>query len=88
MISEFQQLSQKIDQLAQLTHTLRLENVELRQRLAVTSDDYAACQQRMRAAQERLAALIAHLPAPEAEEADDADDADDAATSDAEQEAA
>lgn len=82
MISEFQQLSQKIDQLAELASTLRLENAGLRRQLAATTGDYTACQQRMRAAQERLAALIAHLPAPELEEEDDA------GAGDADQEAA
>ena len=83
MISEFQQLSQKIDQLAELANTLRLENAGLRRQLAATTGDYTACQQRMRAAQERLAALIAHLPEPELE-----DDGDGAGADDADQEAA
>lgn len=82
MISEFQQLSQKIDQLAELANTLRLENAGLRRQLVATAADYTACQQRMRAAQERLAALIAHLPEPELE------DGDEAGAGDADQEAA
>jgi uncharacterized protein (TIGR02449 family) len=78
MISEFLQLSQKIDQLAAMATTLRLENVELRRQLASAMGDQAACQEKMRQAQQRLAALIAQLPAPEADaDMDDADGADD-----------
>ena len=71
MISEFQQLSQKIDQLAEMASALRLENAGLRRQLASVSGEHAACQEKMRQAQQRLADLIAQLPEPEVEAADE-----------------
>lgn len=71
MISEFQLLARKIDQLAEMATTLRSENASLRRQLADVSADYSACQEKMREAQRRVAALLAQLPAPEPDELPD-----------------
>ena len=63
MISEFQQLSRKIEQLAELAMTLRHENTELRRNLTLVSADHALCKEKIRQAQQRIGALLAQLPA-------------------------
>lgn len=63
MISEFKDLSDKIDRLAALAQTLRRENAELRlenARLAGTNEAYM---ERLSRAQQRIEALLARLPA-------------------------
>ena len=66
MISEFQDLSDKIDRLAQLTQALRSENYLLRQANALLSAENVDFKNRLIAAQQRVDALLAHLePAPE-----------------------
>jgi cell division protein ZapB len=66
MISEFQDLSDKIDRLAQLTQALRSENYLLRQANALLSAENVDFKHRLIAAQQRVEALRAHLePAPE-----------------------
>jgi regulator of replication initiation timing len=64
MISEFQQLSRKIEQLAELAMTLRHENAELRRNLTLVSADHTLCKEKIRQAQQRIGALLAQLPAP------------------------
>jgi FtsZ-binding cell division protein ZapB len=65
MISEFQDLSDKIDRLAQLTQALRSENYLLRQANALLSAENVDFKNRLIAAQQRVEALLAHLePAP------------------------
>jgi len=62
MISEFQELSDKIDQLAEMVLVLRRENAQLRQsnvNLAVETMDY---RRRLSEASERVAALLQHIP--------------------------
>lgn len=68
MISEFQDLSDKIDRLAQLTQSLRSENYLLRQANALLSAENVDFKNRMLAAQRRVEALLAQLdpPAPPA----------------------
>ncbi|AIY40223.1 hypothetical protein LT85_1065 [Collimonas arenae] len=70
MISEFHQLSEKIGQLAELTHTLRRENAELRLRAKGLQNDCddlksqnAELQQRINEAHQRVAALLEKFPA-------------------------
>jgi hypothetical protein len=61
MISEFQDLSDKIDRLAELTQSLRQENAQLRQSnklLALTVAE----------AQRRIQILLEQIPAPEAKD--------------------
>ena len=67
MISEFQDLSDKIDRLAEMTAALRRENAGLRHanaQLAAENANYAAL---LDEAKRRVAGLIAHMPAPEAD---------------------
>lgn len=69
MISEFQDLSDKIDRLAQLTQSLRSENYLLRQANALLSAENVDFKNRMLAAQQRVEALLAQLEPPPAPEA-------------------
>jgi cell division protein ZapB len=72
MISEFQDLSDKIDRLAQLTQSLRSENYLLRQANALLSAENVDFKQRLIEAQRRVEALLAQL---EPESGDGADGA-------------
>ncbi|MGN6390343.1 MAG: cell division protein ZapB [Burkholderiaceae bacterium] len=63
MISDFDQLSEKIAQLAAMTQTLRRENAELRVRNAALLADNTDLSGRIQQAQQRVAALIDSLPA-------------------------
>jgi len=65
MISDFQMLSEKIDQLAALTQALRSENAELRLRSSSLVEENAELAHRMQEAHDRVAALIESMPAPE-----------------------
>lgn len=65
MISEFQDLSDKISRLAELTQSLRHENAQLRESNKLLSDENVAFMQRLSEAQRRVEALLAQLPAPE-----------------------
>ena len=74
MISEFQDLSDKIDRLAELTASLRRENATLRQSNVLLSAENVAYMERLSEAQRRVEALLARIPAPQTAEADaDAD---------------
>jgi FtsZ-binding cell division protein ZapB len=77
MISEFQDLSDKIDRLAQLTQSLRSENYLLRQANALLSAENVDFKNRLIAAQHRVEALLAQLepPPPPAATPDDAEEA-------------
>jgi cell division protein ZapB len=68
MISEFQDLSDKISRLAELTQSLRSENYLLRQANALLSAENLAFKERLLQAQHRVEALLAQLPAPDGEE--------------------
>ena len=76
MISEFQDLSDKIDKLAQLTQALRSENYLLRQANALLSAENVDFKNRLLAAQQRVEALLSQLepPAPEPEPAAQSED--------------
>lgn len=71
MISEFQDLSDKITRLAEMTESLRRENAQLRHSNKVLSEENKAYLQRLAEAQLRVEALLAQLPAPEDETATD-----------------
>jgi uncharacterized protein (TIGR02449 family) len=76
MISEFQDLSDKIEQLARLVGALRSENAQLRQTNGLLNEVNTALLERLVEAQRRIEAVIEQLPPPEGQEAqDDADDA-------------
>lgn len=67
MISEFQDLSDKIEQLAALVGSLRHENAQLRQTNVLLNEVNTALLERLVEAQHRIEAVIEQLPAPEAE---------------------
>ena len=67
MISEFQELSDKIDQLAELTHSLRRENGQLRQANAALVMDNIGYHSRLREASARVEALLEKIPAQASE---------------------
>jgi cell division protein ZapB len=69
MISEFQDLSDKIDRLAQLAQSLRSENYLLRQANALLSAENLDFKHRLIEAQRRVEALLVQLE-PEPEPAD------------------
>ena len=62
MISEFHDLSDKIDQLAALTQSLRTENYLLRQANTILGAENLAFQNRLAEAERRVIALLAQLP--------------------------
>ncbi|QOY93748.1 hypothetical protein IM543_19745 [Massilia sp. UMI-21] len=66
MISEFQDLSDKIDRLAQLSQSLRAENYLLRQANSLLSAENIAFKERLIEAQRRVETLLEQFPAPEA----------------------
>jgi len=67
MISEFQELSDKIDQLAEMTQALRRENAQLRQANAALVVDNLGYQKRLSEAHDRVQALLENIPALVAE---------------------
>lgn len=81
MISEFQDLSDKIERLAELVGTLRNENAQLRQTNLLLNEVNTALIERLVEAQQRIEAVIEQLPAPaEADGAEDAEPTDTEAT--------
>jgi FtsZ-binding cell division protein ZapB len=73
MISEFNDLSDKIDRLAELTQSLRRENATLRQSNALLAAENEAFMERLSEAQRRVEALLATIPDESAEADDDVD---------------
>jgi uncharacterized protein (TIGR02449 family) len=65
MISEFQELSDKIDRLAQMTQALRSENYLLRQANALLSAENIDFKHRLLQAQQRVEAVLAQLEPPQ-----------------------
>jgi cell division protein ZapB len=72
MISEFQELSDKIDRLAQLTQSLRSENYLLRQANALLSAENLDFKNRLLQAQQRVEAVLAQLEPADANAGEDA----------------
>jgi cell division protein ZapB len=73
MISEFQDLSDKIERLAELVGSLRSENAHLRQTNLVLNEVNMALVERLVEVQHKVEAVIEQLPAPETDaEADEA----------------
>ncbi|MDC8758992.1 DUF904 domain-containing protein [Janthinobacterium fluminis] len=62
MISEFHELSEKIGQLADMTHALRRENAYLRQANAALGAENAVYLQRISEAHQRVEALLEKIP--------------------------
>jgi cell division protein ZapB len=65
MISEFHLLSEKIDQLAELAHSLRRENTDLRIYTAALVAENTALSKRMEEAHSRVSALLEKIPMSE-----------------------
>lgn len=65
MVSEFHQLSEKISQLAELAHSLRRENADLRLQVAALTSENADLNQRIQEAYQRVSALLEKIPAPD-----------------------
>ena len=68
MISDFQQLSDKIAQLAELTQSLRRENADLRLKSALVAAENAELSKRMQEAHQRVTALLEQIPSIEQNE--------------------
>ncbi|MGB9110954.1 MAG: hypothetical protein WCC39_19885 [Telluria sp.] len=80
MISEFQELSDKIDRLAQLVQALRSENYLLRQANTLLSTENVDFKNRLLQAQQRVEAMLDQLePADESQAETAPDHPDDAA---------
>ena len=62
MVNELNALESKIAQVASLCRTLRAENAQLRQQLAVAEVDKKGLTERMDAARTRLEQLASQLP--------------------------
>ena len=74
MISEFQDLSDKIDRLARLAQSLRSENYLLRQANTLLSTENVDFKHRLIEAQHRVEALLAQIePEPDPATPPDAD---------------
>ena len=73
MISEFQDLSDKIERLAELVVSLRSENAQLRQTNVLLNEVNTALIERIVEVQHKVEAVIEQLPAPEVDEEADAD---------------
>lgn len=73
MISDFELLAEKVNQLADLTITLRKENTALRIRNAELVREQNMINERLQQARERITGLINRLPIADAkgEESDD-----------------
>lgn len=74
MISDFNLLSDKIDELAALTQALRRENAELRVAMIAMAAEKADMAARMAQAQLRVIAVLEQLPVPEVPEPESIDE--------------
>lgn len=68
MVSEFHQLSEKVSQLAELAHSLRRENGDLRLNLAALMAENVDLATRMQEAHQRVAVLLEKMPGSERDE--------------------
>jgi cell division protein ZapB len=65
MISDFNQLSEKICQLAEMTHALRRENAGLRLNAAALAAENADLLRRIEETHQRVSALLEKIPVAE-----------------------
>ncbi|HSY29349.1 MAG TPA: DUF904 domain-containing protein [Burkholderiaceae bacterium] len=72
MISDFNQLSEKIGQLAEMAQTLRRENADLRLHALALAGENADLQRRIEEAHQRVTALLERIPAPDADDDEEA----------------
>jgi len=77
MISEFEELSDKIDQLAEMTNALRRENAQLRQANAALVVENMGYQRRLSEASGRIVALLEKVPSLQEPKHDAESDQDD-----------
>lgn len=62
MISEFELLAEKLSRLAEMTHTLRLENAALRRTAVDLASENKDLRERVQTAHGRVEAILAQLP--------------------------
>ncbi len=62
MDEEFESLEAKVSQFVQMCERLRVENMELRQQLAMASNDAKRLNDKIDGARNRLEGLLARLP--------------------------
>ena len=74
MISDFQDLSDKIDRLAEMTASLRRENAGLRQTNAMLLAERQGLTALLAESTRRVEALLEKIPAPDRTDTTDADD--------------
>ncbi len=67
MEQEFNHFEEKLNHFVQLFQRLRIENNDLRQTVAVKTDDIKRLNEKLDTARARIAALIAQLPEAEGE---------------------
>lgn len=67
MEQEFNHFEEKLNHFVQLFQRLRIENNDLRQTIAVKTDDIKRLNEKLDTAKTRIAALIAQLPEAEGE---------------------
>lgn len=65
MISEFDQLADKVRQLSDLAQSMRKENADLRRSVAALKAENEELSARMQQAQQRVAALLESIPVTE-----------------------
>lgn len=68
MISDFNQLSEKICQLADMAQSLRRENARLRLNALALAAENSDLLQRVEEAYQRVSALLEKIPVPEQDE--------------------
>lgn len=68
MVSEFNELAEKVERLAQMASALRRENAELRLEVAALGNENAELARRMEIASQRVTALLERLPVSVKEE--------------------
>ena len=71
MISDIQELADKIEQLADMTQALRRENAQLRQANAALVVENMGYQRRLSEASDRVEALLEKIPALDGDAEDD-----------------
>ncbi|MBR7745577.1 DUF904 domain-containing protein [Undibacterium baiyunense] len=69
MISEFELLAEKLNRLAEMTQTLRLENAALRRTAVDLASENKDLRERVSEAHNRVEAILAQLPNEEEKDA-------------------
>lgn len=69
MISEFELLAEKLNRLAEMTQTLRLENAALRRTAVDLASENKGLRERVSEAHNRVEAILAQLPNEEEKDA-------------------